>query len=545
MKKLLLLLIALLVLLSVAFSEELYIEQGTYVFQNDNLGIYINGMPTINDSWQGKKLNIPVVIENTGEKNCTVIVDNASLNDWACGCNLSGAVPAGKKKKSELQFDLDDTEVMQLKDLEVVEFSLHAYDTDNWFGEKVLESTPPIVLFVRKAILPDFDEKVEKADNHLLEVLNTGSTQYTDEEKAGFFDPSLLIWDDKKIKLSEEDWLKITAIYVNEYFDDGKGYIELGYDAQFTFKDSTLFADYDGTWLSLNRNPMAFYYLGYKEDKEHYLIRGYTPAVHNGIRTNIIIDFTDETPEGYLAGTVDSLSGKDMINLATSEMGKVMTGDSVQLVCKYISYNGSITETKLGKEIILEDVTKLANTPILGPGIRVTFCIVDERGNRYWTPLIETSPAADSEPEAEELRVGITGCEGVKVIQRRLKELGFYSGQINGDFGVDTEISVAVFQRANKLVSDGVVDTKTLDKMKSKEAVTLEQSGISKPKVTKSETVLYYNPDGGMHYHMDQNCKRVHEKYLPLGGQFTCAERNDEKYRPLTPCLVCTVSEDW
>lgn len=52
-------------------------------------------------------------------------------------------------------------------------------------------------------------------------------------------------------------------------------------------------------------------------------------------------------------------------------------------------------------------------------------------------------------------------------------------------------------------------------------------------------TVLYYNPGKGEYYHLDQNCKRIADKYLPLQGHFTFAEINDEKYKNLKPCAVC------
>ena len=54
-----------------------------------------------------------------------------------------------------------------------------------------------------------------------------------------------------------------------------------------------------------------------------------------------------------------------------------------------------------------------------------------------------------------------------------------------------------------------------------------------------SNTTLYYNPSGGEYYHLDQNCKRIAEKFLPLQGHFTYAELNDEKYKKLKPCAIC------
>ena len=54
-----------------------------------------------------------------------------------------------------------------------------------------------------------------------------------------------------------------------------------------------------------------------------------------------------------------------------------------------------------------------------------------------------------------------------------------------------------------------------------------------------SNTPLYYNPSGGEYYHLDQNCKRIAEKFLPLQGHFTYGELNDEKYKKLKPCAIC------
>ncbi|MBQ3279685.1 MAG: hypothetical protein IJG94_11085 [Clostridia bacterium] len=52
-------------------------------------------------------------------------------------------------------------------------------------------------------------------------------------------------------------------------------------------------------------------------------------------------------------------------------------------------------------------------------------------------------------------------------------------------------------------------------------------------------TVLYYNPDGGTKYHLDQNCKSTHKKYLPMKGHFTYSEINKDPYVKLSPCNVC------
>ena len=54
-----------------------------------------------------------------------------------------------------------------------------------------------------------------------------------------------------------------------------------------------------------------------------------------------------------------------------------------------------------------------------------------------------------------------------------------------------------------------------------------------------ANTMLYYNPDGGKLYHLDQNCMSLHSRYLPLKGSFRYSQINDQPYAALEPCNVC------
>lgn len=50
----------------------------------------------------------------------------------------------------------------------------------------------------------------------------------------------------------------------------------------------------------------------------------------------------------------------------------------------------------------------------------------------------------------------------VLIIQERLKNLGYYTGEVDGVFGAGTQNAVIEFQKANGLIPDGIVGTKTL-----------------------------------------------------------------------------------
>lgn len=64
------------------------------------------------------------------------------------------------------------------------------------------------------------------------------------------------------------------------------------------------------------------------------------------------------------------------------------------------------------------------------------------------------------ESEMKIYKIGSKG-EEVKKIQERLRELGYYKGPIDGDFGRGTETGVRAFQKAKKVTVDGRVGSET------------------------------------------------------------------------------------
>ena len=58
------------------------------------------------------------------------------------------------------------------------------------------------------------------------------------------------------------------------------------------------------------------------------------------------------------------------------------------------------------------------------------------------------------------LQLGSVGDE-VKILQEKLKILGFYNAVITGSFGLSTEVGVRAFQEAYELEVTGMVDDNT------------------------------------------------------------------------------------
>jgi len=61
----------------------------------------------------------------------------------------------------------------------------------------------------------------------------------------------------------------------------------------------------------------------------------------------------------------------------------------------------------------------------------------------------------------------------VTAVQERLRELGFYTGEIDGQFGSGTQEAVRLFQRQNGLDIDGIIGNQTLTAMMDENAASI------------------------------------------------------------------------
>ena len=108
--------------------------------------------------------------------------------------------------------------------------------------------------------------------------------------------------------------------------------------------------------------------------------------------------------------------------------------------------------------------------------------------NEPATPTPTPAPVTPT-PTPKSLQRGFTGSDAVRAVQRRLKELGYYKGSADGDFGPATETAVKEFQKANGLTADGKVGEKTLAKMNAKTAVSYKEAhATATPKATGKAT---------------------------------------------------------
>ena len=208
--------------------------------------------------------------------------------------------------------------------------------------------------------------------------------------EANRFDPANLVWTahdgHQKIVLEQDQWDLVQGLDLNMFYDDGAGYVDLGLDNVFDFDEyGQLIGDTDGSWLSINGQPVAYYHLSTsEEDGDHYTITGRVPVLLNGEQMDLILIFTDEDPQGYIAGARPAYT-EDETETVARGLAEVKPGDMLEFLCDYYSYEGVYQATyKLGSPMTVKEDMVISNTDLGGDYVAL-YRIMDIYGQYYWT----------------------------------------------------------------------------------------------------------------------------------------------------------------
>ena len=201
------------------------------------------------------------------------------------------------------------------------------------------------------------------------------------------FDPSNLQWNNGRMTLTDEQWANLVSIEKKLYFDDGEGYIDMGFDPEIETQGKDLIYQFNGTWLSIDRQPVAYYRIGMVEQEDCYAEVGFVPAIVNGTRANLILVFDQDNPYGYIAGAATVYLNGETDTQAKNMVG-IGKGDEIQFVCDYYDYQGNFRNNyKLGDPIVLGSETEIGDTYVDAEKCRLTYCLTDYYQQQYWTPV--------------------------------------------------------------------------------------------------------------------------------------------------------------
>lgn len=207
-----------------------------------------------------------------------------------------------------------------------------------------------------------------------------------------YFDANALVWEtnaegQRVLQLAEEQWSLVHSLELNMFYDDGEGFIDLGFDNIFEFDEiGRLIGETDRTWLAINGQPVAYYYMDTVDDGTNYTITGRVPALLNGERVNLILVFDNENPYGYIAGArADYVEGET--ETVAKGMSELKVGDTLDFVCDYYSYDGEYLDSYyLGEQMVVTEDMTISNVDVGAGNVLVTYRFTDIYNQQYWTP---------------------------------------------------------------------------------------------------------------------------------------------------------------
>ncbi len=208
------------------------------------------------------------------------------------------------------------------------------------------------------------------------------------------FDESQLSWketaDGDIISLSEEQWGLVQTLHANMFFDDGEGFIDLGYDNVFEFDDEgNLLAPEEMTWIAINQQPVAYYHESTVDDGESYSILGRVPVLYNGERAELVLEFTDENPHGSVVGVRRVYVDGETTTVAKT-MDTVTDGDVIDFICDYYSYEGEYLDSyMLGEQMVVEDELVISDVYVDEDAAKLTYLFTDIYNQKYWSEPVK------------------------------------------------------------------------------------------------------------------------------------------------------------
>ena len=195
------------------------------------------------------------------------------------------------------------------------------------------------------------------------------------------------------IKMTPEQWQLVQDLDYQLFYDDGTGYVDLGWDNAYDVDDDgNPIAPSDRTWISINGQSVAYYRIDTQGTPDDYAITGRVPCKLNDVDANLILVFDSENEDGYVAGvTYDYVEGET--ETVAKNLTEIQQGDRIDFVCDFYDYDENFQQRYLlGDTLTVDGDMKdlhIANTSVGEGKVLVAFKFTDLYGQVKWTTAKE------------------------------------------------------------------------------------------------------------------------------------------------------------
>ena len=229
--------------------------------------------------------------------------------------------------------------------------------------------------FLSDRVLSDEDTVQYITDNHI----DTSALYWTENEEGQYI-----------MTLPRSQWELVENLVLNPFYDDGEGFIDLGYDQIYNFdEDGNLVADEGKHWLAINGQIVPYYHLDSVEDGDYWNITGRVPAMLNGQRVDLIIVFDNDHPSGYVAGARNDYHDEEIEAIAKN-LTEISEGDTLDFLCDFYSYEGEYQDSyMLGDRMTVRGGLKVSDVELPEGKVRLSYRLDDIYNQSYWTESIE------------------------------------------------------------------------------------------------------------------------------------------------------------
>lgn len=247
----------------------------------------------------------------------------------------------------------------------------------------------------------DYSEDKEEVDYSVEDWFSQLLVDETDEAPVELDDTGVLELTDKgdyyAVCFSEDDYDKIIYSDLSLYYDDGEGYIDMGYDNMIDIdEDGDYIVSSDNTWVAINGKTVPYYVEDEIVDEDgSWMTYGYTYAELTSARTGetfdiqIMLCWDSEHDGGYVLGYRDGDDDFSTPGLAERSVRNFIKGDKIQILCDYYDYEGNYDDEYYYEEPIVVDSALVVSYEDLGDNpIDVCAHFIDIYGNEYWSESV-------------------------------------------------------------------------------------------------------------------------------------------------------------